>query len=411
MSSKDITLVVGNGRHGSITDTVSLHDLLLNSSIYLGYSGITTSNLTALQDDKVSVRYQAVFISNGSEFCTEVYSHNTLSDQDPRNMLLLVTPQGTSVQLDGRDCQRLYYHSVGYDGAIHRYWLEAEKSEHRVGQAQHETTSERNDAIARGKSVALQFGPPALGRRFNAQLLIQVPLQQDISAYPPSSSIFFGIPSSAMPSFGGQQTATASFGGQQTTTTSFGGPPSSATIFGDPYTSSASFGPVFGSTSSTSAPLFGMPDPSASFAFGAPSGSFGEVSKSFGEVTAPSFAARVSRGTKQDIWNGVVKKNVKRDPTQCITVTVTLYYTIPPNSIPTPNDIKAAISDLNQLYTPNPKEIVPLPQVLPLPPDISFPLPSSSNYHLLKCPANHTLYPKNNSLLTCELCNFIIRFT
>lgn len=240
MSSKEIALVVGNGKHGSISDTISLNDLLNNSQRHLGYSGITSTTLTAPQDDNVSVRFQAVFIplSANLEFCTEVYSYNTREDTNPRNMLLLATPQGTSVQLDGRDRQRLYYHSVGHDGSIHRYWLEAEKSEHRVGQAQHETVTERNDAIARGKAVAVHFGPPALGRRFNAQLLIQVPLKQSLSTP-------FGVPLPIV----------------------FGDPTSFGPVFG---ASAPSFGPVFGASPSSFGASSSSSTSAAAFSFGAP---------------------------------------------------------------------------------------------------------------------------------------------
>lgn len=117
----------------------------------------------------------------------------------------------------------------------------------------------------------------------------------------------------------------------------------------------------------------------------------------------------MSRGTKQDIWNGVAKKHLERDPTQCITVTVTLYYTVS-SAVPTPNDIKAAISDLDQFYKESDNSRL-LSRVvsLPLPIDSSYPLPYPSNHHLLKCPAGHDLY-MNHFNLVCDSCHFSIRW-
>jgi len=49
----------------------------------------------------------------------------------------------------------------------HRYWLEAERSDHKVGGAQMESTEERQDALSRGKAVSSVIGTRAMGARFN----------------------------------------------------------------------------------------------------------------------------------------------------------------------------------------------------------------------------------------------------
>lgn len=163
-------------------------------------------------DELFSIRFQAVFLpldeangnGNGSgtgaggagagagggrggealpppktEFCTEVYSYQTRDDADPRNLLILGTPQGTSTQQDTAGRGRLYFHTK--DPAcskVARYWLEAEQSTSKVGGEQKESAEEAVVAAARGKDIATRIGPGAMGERFNAQLMIQVPLQQ-----------------------------------------------------------------------------------------------------------------------------------------------------------------------------------------------------------------------------------------
>merc|ERR1719378_1304491 len=86
--------------------------------------------------------------------------------------------QGVAVQQDGAGAKRLFHHAVDGDGEVHRYWLEAERSEHKVGGAQAESAAEKADALARGKATASVIGTRAMGTRFNVLMTIQVPLQQ-----------------------------------------------------------------------------------------------------------------------------------------------------------------------------------------------------------------------------------------
>jgi hypothetical protein len=115
------------------------------------------------------------------EFSTSVYSYQTHSESDPRNALVLATPQGISIQEDVPGRGRVLFHEVAVDG-IRRYFLEAERSTKGVGGSQKETEKERNEAIRRGKATAVRIGTPAMGTRFNVQLLIQIPLEQAGSA-------------------------------------------------------------------------------------------------------------------------------------------------------------------------------------------------------------------------------------
>merc|ERR1711907_217127 len=75
--------------------------------------------------------------------------------------------------------KKLFHHAVDKDGKVHRYWLEAERSNHKVGGAQIETKEEKQDAIKRGKATASVIGTKAMGTRFNVLMTVQIPLKQD----------------------------------------------------------------------------------------------------------------------------------------------------------------------------------------------------------------------------------------
>lgn len=69
-------------------------------------------------------------------------------------------------------------------------------------------------------------------------------------------------------------------------------------------------------------------------------------SKKYGKASA----GRVSRGTESGIWNGITRNNIKRNTSQHITVTIVLYHVIE-NGVPTEEDIKHSIDELEKLYT------------------------------------------------------------
>ena len=81
--------------------------------------------------------------------------------------MLLCTTQGVAVQQDGKGTKRLFHHAVDPQGQGHQYWLEAERSEFKVGGAQRETEAQRTEAMARGKATASVIGTAAMGTRFN----------------------------------------------------------------------------------------------------------------------------------------------------------------------------------------------------------------------------------------------------
>merc|ERR1719359_174480 len=60
-------------------------------------------------------------------------------------------------------------------------------------------------------------------------------------------------------------------------------------------------------------------------------------------------AARVSRGSQVDTWQGLSLSRPKRDAHQHVTVTVVIYNTVA-GGVPSPEDVAAAIADMDALY-------------------------------------------------------------
>jgi len=186
VSASQVALVVGNnlGQDAKLRPK-TLRDVLSNLGQHGQYAGLRVdadlSNTTL--DRKVSIRFQTTFIPvtgdrGALEFATESYNYNTKDDKNPKNLILLCTTQGFAVQQDGRGKQKLFHHSIAPTGKIHRHWLEAERSTHKVGGAQKETAAEKADALKRGKATASVIGVRAMGTRFNVLLTVQVPLKQ-----------------------------------------------------------------------------------------------------------------------------------------------------------------------------------------------------------------------------------------
>ena len=184
VTASEVALVVGNGVSAGKDSTLhpqNLRDVLSNLGQHGQYAGLSpgTDLSDKSLDQKVSIRFQTTFIPvNGDrgtlEFATESYNYNTKDDKDPKNLILLCTTQGLAVQQDGRGLQKLFHHSIATNGEIHRHWLEAERSTHKVGGAQKETAAEKADALKRGKATARAIGIRAMETRFNVLMTVQV---------------------------------------------------------------------------------------------------------------------------------------------------------------------------------------------------------------------------------------------
>mmetsp|Transcript_4785 Transcript_4785/g.8665 ORF Transcript_4785/g.8665 Transcript_4785/m.8665 type:complete len:451 (-) Transcript_4785:109-1461(-) len=310
VTSSEVALVTGNHVAGSALLTpVTLRDVVKNLGTYGSYAGLgedaDLSNETL--DSECSIRFQTTFlpvtgVRGTMEFATEAYNYNTLNDDDPRNLVLLCTSQGLAVQQDGKGAKRLLHHAVDDGGEIHRYWLEAERSDHKVGGQQKETNEERADALARGKATASVIGTKAMGTRFNVLMTVQVPLQQKKK---PQERVVFAK---------GKGKGKGMGEGNE----------------GDEYDG------------------YGE---SEDFAYAAPAALLTRSLSAAGSAMrkGSANAARVSRGSEFDVWPGLSVKTPERNASENVTVTVVIYNTVA-DGTPTQEDVLAAIDDLENLY-------------------------------------------------------------
>jgi hypothetical protein len=292
-------VVVGNHGESEELWPITLADFLKKTGHYAACTGVNRdSKLYDEQlDSEISIRFQTTFLPvkddadnlSTLEFCTEAYNYNTRQDDDPRNAILLCTTQGVAFQQDGTGAKKLFHHAVDAKGTVHRYWLEAEQSRHKVGGAQTESKDEAMLAAARGKSTASVIGIEAMGARFNVLMTVQVPLQQK----PKPKRINRG-----------------------------GGGGMDGFCCGSPSYSDDGMDGCCPERGVRASPKIGTAN-----------------------------AARVSRGSAVDesMWTGVTNTEPKRDPNQHITVTVVLYNTVA-GGVPSTEDVHAAIEDMERLY-------------------------------------------------------------
>jgi hypothetical protein len=372
VASKHVAIVVGN-HDGSELKNVTLENYLSNASQYGGYTGLTTPSLGENKQDSIfSIRFQTVFLPIESStdpdkapenagrvnFCPEIYNYQTRDEENPRNMLLLCTAQGTSMQQDGVGAKKVLHHEVDPDGKIHRYWLEAESSRHKVGGEQTETNEEASAAAARGKSNAVFIGPKHVGTRFNIIMTVQVPLAQAIVQKKvqkkvamewekvPSAvewhnrALSLSSPTDTVEVDGTYYSKQQCWIKMIEAINDEGGEAPQAAWKGvaNNYPANLRRVLIHGrehtkmqcSARAADAPDAGIPS-TDSIKHGI------------------STAARVSRGIEEDVHEGIVKKNPTRDLMQHGTITITIYNTVA-NGIPSNDDILAAIHDLNLLY-------------------------------------------------------------
>eukprot|EP00746_Dinoflagellata_sp_MGD_P162736 gnl/MRDRNA2_/MRDRNA2_90431_c0_seq1.p1 gnl/MRDRNA2_/MRDRNA2_90431_c0~~gnl/MRDRNA2_/MRDRNA2_90431_c0_seq1.p1 ORF type:complete len:468 (+),score=105.78 gnl/MRDRNA2_/MRDRNA2_90431_c0_seq1:92-1495(+) len=336
VSVSDVAIVTGNHVPGGDNDLrpVTLRDVLANMATYGGYAGLPAgSDLSHVDlDKKVSIRFQTTFLPVGEEelasmeFCSEAYNYNTMSDADPRNLILLCTTQGVAVQQDGRGAQKLFHHAVDGAGKIHRYWLEAERSRHKVGGPQVETEEERIAAAARGKATSSVIGVRAMGTRFNVLMNIQVPLEQ---APKPMRSMAKACKKKKSGGF------------------------LSGFSFGSKSKKMALELDVDGCEADAMEDYSEEEDDLMEECMSLEANAMPRCRSMRRSSPAPKVgsacAARVSRGSEYDTWNGLTAKTPKRNPSEHVTCTVVIYNAVS-GGVPSEADVIAAIDDLEQLY-------------------------------------------------------------
>jgi hypothetical protein len=120
VTANDLALIasdIDGGGTGRGLKPVTLRTVLSNISKYGGYANVNFDSLWDEKlDEEISVRFQTTFLpveavgeKQTLEFAPEAYNYNTLSDENPKNLILLCTTQGLAVQQDGFGAKKLYH--------------------------------------------------------------------------------------------------------------------------------------------------------------------------------------------------------------------------------------------------------------------------------------------------------------
>jgi hypothetical protein len=326
--AKDLRLLVGNhvphSRDEDLRST-SLDEYLSCIGIFGEYVGLDTSkNLSAEHlDDYVSVRFQTVFIplskvdSEGpvEVFCAQSYSYNTHDADNPKNIMLICSSQGTAVMQNLPGKQRLQHHVVKI-GDVQNAWLEARPTKFKVAEAQVETAVERAAAAAAGKACARALGFKAMGLGMNTVMTIQIPLVQKTVArvYNSWTNVSKG---------GGGGFSVAEYA----LCNEVGGLESEEGCGGKLLRACAASSSSSASSSSAS---------SSSSAY-------------MGQPRGRSSVARVSLGSTSGKASLLVQKNPQRHKHEHITVTIIRYHVVQ-DGVPTAEDVKRATQEMDRFY-------------------------------------------------------------
>lgn len=308
VSARDLALIVGNEYASveKIFKAVTLDQYLKNMGVYGSYAKVplNTNLYSEGTDDKISVRFQTVFIPSSKEapqFTTSVYSYATHDAADPQNLLLYCTSQGTSIQQDAPGQEKLFLHMNQPNRSASTYWLKAVTSDQKVGQEQVETKESTQKALQQGHAVAQRIGVKQMGNRFNVVMLIQVPLKQVQQSRGFGNGSMFGDGD-------GSSYKSLSFGGKNNEC------------------------------------YYSLTPTPCSFT------SCGGQKKGPPPRVGTSVASRVSMGKMEEkAWKGLTCQNFIRHPSQHITATITMYYVVE-GGVPSVADVESAIADIEKLY-------------------------------------------------------------
>jgi len=167
MDAKDLLMVNEDGANVSVQDVL---DDIEGTCKYMGYTSIKTN---AGSNQKVVVRFQTAWVpikkgTTLTKIVPQHYSYQTRTRTDPRNLLVLGTPQGVFAHNDDAGGNKLFAHSISSTGAVSNHWFEAESNKDcMVGHA----------AINEDGLVA-EMGIRGMGPRTNCFVTVAIPNTQ-----------------------------------------------------------------------------------------------------------------------------------------------------------------------------------------------------------------------------------------
>ena len=172
--------LINCGEYGSLADVLSN---INEHSKYKGFK-IDFGDLPPCVAYRCSTTFVPLTTDESSKKIVPAnYSYNTFDEEDPTNMLLVVTPTGISVHTDTVGWYRLYAESVD-NGEIHTHWYEAEKTDFAVGHAQAETPTDAEEHKTKRAKVT-SLGPDGDIQTCSRMLVVSIPLKKK-PPHPPS---------------------------------------------------------------------------------------------------------------------------------------------------------------------------------------------------------------------------------
>ena len=168
VSADEIALVHGNQNKNGNLENITLREFLRHSKEYGEYLELKSNMADEILDRKCSIRFQTTFLpitkkSPKIQFSAKAFNYQTDDPENPRNLVILTNSQGIALQPDGVGPTRIFHQKVNRKGGIDRFWLEAEKTDYKVGSEQKDTAEERKKQENRGKSSSMIIGTKAMG--------------------------------------------------------------------------------------------------------------------------------------------------------------------------------------------------------------------------------------------------------
>ena len=329
------------GTLGAELETKTLQHVLENLDRYGGYAGVERAELNSRKAETVNVRYQTTFVpvdasTNARDVVPRVYNYQTKTNKDPKNLLLLASPQGLFFDANRiRDCSdediSVFLQELGGDGGVDLKYIEVKQTDVSVSTKDHGADVAREAAARlRGDAAAARIGPKSCGQKFNVLLMVQIPLKQK-------------------PRYSEEDLEPNGF--------SSDGDGESSEPDGAPNPNGLRSSEPSRSSSSEEKPGFSSEDEDldgCSFANSGPL--YGSSAGSRGPSAAPrtgranAARAQISKSSALHRIFENLPTQLERDWSQEVTVTVTFYHAVSGGVVPE-EDVKAAVDELIELYS------------------------------------------------------------
>lgn len=168
VTTADEVHLVDNDGSSLTLDDVLVPEKLMQRARYMGYTSI---DIPRKSKRPVVLRFQHAFVGLDATGHRSVvpthYSYQTSSRDDPKNLILLATSQGITVQCDDAGQNKLFAHSTDASGATVNKWFDVTATQAAVGHA----------ASSAGTTTK-ELGVKGMGARENCFVLINIPCKQ-----------------------------------------------------------------------------------------------------------------------------------------------------------------------------------------------------------------------------------------